>query len=75
VLALRRNVLHRWKHALSPVVPVSLLIFVLLILQPDLGMTVSMGMVLDRAAVLRGRPLRLMLGAHRRRAAGAVISA
>src|SRR6185295_13991805 len=27
VLALRRNVLHRWKHALSPVVPVALLIF------------------------------------------------
>jgi FtsW/RodA/SpoVE-like cell cycle protein len=32
VLALRRNLMHRWKHALSPVVPVSLLIFVLLVL-------------------------------------------
>ena len=56
VLALRRNVLHRWKHALSPVVPVSLLIFVLLILQPDLGMTVSMGMVLVALLFFAGAP-------------------
>ncbi|HEX8518965.1 MAG TPA: putative lipid II flippase FtsW [Pseudonocardia sp.] len=60
VLALRRNVLHRWKHALSPVVPVSLVIFVLLVLQPDLGMTVSMGMVLVALMFFAGAPLRLM---------------
>jgi cell division protein FtsW len=60
VLALRRNVLHRWKHALSPVVPVALVIFVLLVLQPDLGMTVSMGMVLIALLFFAGAPLRLM---------------
>ena len=73
VLALRRNVLHRWKHALSPVVPVSLLIFVLLILQPDLGMTVSMGMVLVALLFFAGAPLRLMAAVTVGGLAGAVI--
>ena len=73
VLALRRNVLHRWKHALSPVVPVSLLIFVLLILQPDLGMTVSMGMVLIALLFFAGAPMRLMAALTVGGLAGAVI--
>ena len=73
VLALRRNVLYRWKHALSPVVPVSLLIFVLLILQPDLGMTVSMGMVLIALLFFAGAPMRLMAALTIGGLAGAVI--
>jgi cell division protein FtsW len=73
VLALRRNVIHRWKHALSPVVPVALLIFVLLILQPDLGMTVSMGMVLVALLFFAGAPLRLMAALTGGGLAGAVI--
>ena len=73
VLALRRNVLHRWKHALSPVVPVSLLIFVLLILQPDLGMTVSMGMVLVALLFFAGAPMRLMAALTLGGLAGAVV--
>jgi cell division protein FtsW len=73
VLALRRNVLHRWKHALSPVVPVSLLIFVLLILQPDLGMTVSMGMVLIALLFFAGAPMRLMAALTLGGLVGAVI--
>jgi cell division protein FtsW len=60
VLALRRNVLHRWKHALSPVVPVALLIFVLLVLQPDVGTAVSMGIVLVALLFFAGAPMRLM---------------
>ena len=73
VLALRRNVLYRWKQALSPVVPVSLLIFVLLILQPDLGMTVSMGMVLIALLFFAGAPMRLMAALTVGGLAGAVI--
>ena len=73
VLALRRNVLHRWKHALSPVVPVSLVIFVLLVLQPDLGMTVSMGMVLVALLFFAGAPLRLMAVLVTGGLAGAII--
>ena len=73
VLAMRRNVIHRWKHALSPVVPVALLIFVLLILQPDLGMTVSMGMVLIALLFFAGAPLRLMAALTGGGLAGAVI--
>ena len=45
-----------WRHALLPVVPVSLLIFVLLMLQPDLGTTVSMGIVLIALLFFGGRP-------------------
>ena len=55
VLALRRNVLHRWKHALSPVVPVSLLIFVLLIAAARPRHDRLDGHGARRAAVLRGR--------------------
>ena len=73
VLALRRNLMHRWKHALSPVVPVSLLIFVLLILQPDLGMTVSMGMVMVALLFFAGAPLRLMAALTAGGLAGAIV--
>ncbi len=43
--------------------PSPLLIFVLLILQPDLGMTVSMGIVLVALLFFAGAPLRLMAAA------------
>ena len=73
VLALRRNVMHRWKQALSPVVPVSVLIFVLLILQPDLGMTVSMGMVMIALLFYAGAPMRVMAALTGGGLAGAVV--
>jgi cell division protein FtsW len=73
VLALRRNVMHRWKHALSPVVPVTMLIFVLLVLQPDLGTTVSVGMVLVALLFFAGAPLRLMALLTAGGLAGAVV--
>jgi cell division protein FtsW len=73
VLAQRRNVLHRWKHALSPVVPVSLLIFVLLVLQPDMGMAVSMGIVLVTLLFFAGAPMRLLAALTAGGLAGAVV--
>jgi cell division protein FtsW len=60
VLVARRAVMHRWKYALSPVVPVSLLLLLLLVLEPDLGMTVSVGIVLLALLYFAGAPLRLM---------------
>lgn len=60
VLATRRAVMHRWKYALSPVVPVSILVFILLVLQPDLGMTISMGIVLVALLFFAGAPMRLL---------------
>ena len=56
VLVARQAALHRWRYAISPVVPVTVLLMTLLVLQPDLGMTVSLGIVHDRAAVPRRRP-------------------
>ena len=52
--------MHRWKYALSPVVPVTVVLFTLLVLQPDLGMTVSLGIVLIALLFFAGAPLRLM---------------
>ncbi|MDT7709428.1 MAG: cell division protein FtsW [Pseudonocardiales bacterium] len=60
VLAPRRAVMHRWKYALSPVVPVSVLLLTLLVLEPDLGMTVSLGIVLLALLYFAGAPMRLM---------------
>ncbi len=60
VLVARRAVMHRWKHALNPVVPVTLLIFTLLVLQPDLGMTISVGIVLLALLYFGGAPFTLL---------------
>ena len=60
VLVARRAVMHRWKYALSPVVPVTVVLFTLLVLEPDLGMTVTLGIVLVALLFYAGAPLRLM---------------
>ncbi|OLL71224.1 Cell division protein FtsW [Pseudonocardia sp. Ae168_Ps1] len=60
VLVARRAVMHRWKHALNPVVPVALVIFTLLVLQPDLGMTISVGIVMLALLYFGGAPLKLL---------------
>ncbi|MEJ3658952.1 putative lipid II flippase FtsW [Actinomycetes bacterium KLBMP 9759] len=72
VLAARRAVMHRWKYALSPVVPVTALLFLLLLLQPDLGMTVSLGIVLIALLYYAGTPMRLLLTLAGGAAAGAI---
>ena len=60
ILASRRAVIHNWRYALSPVVPVTVLLFTLLVLQPDLGMTISLGVVLVALLFFAGAPMRLM---------------
>ncbi len=60
VLVARRAVMHRWKYALSPVVPVAALLCLLLVLQPDLGMTITLGVVLMALLFFAGAPMRLM---------------
>lgn len=60
VLAARRAVMHRWKYALSPVVPVTIVILTLVVLEPDLGMTVSMGVVVIALLFFAGAPMRLL---------------
>ena len=51
-----------------------MLLFTLLVLQPDLGMTVSLGIVLVALLFFAGAPLRLMAALRGRRGlAGAVV--
>jgi cell division protein FtsW len=60
VLVARQAALHRWRYAISPIIPVTVLLMTLLVLQPDLGMTVSLGIVLIALLFLGGAPLRLL---------------
>jgi hypothetical protein len=73
VLVARRAVMHRWKYALSPVVPVAGLICVLLVLQPDLGMTITMGTVVIALLFFAGAPARLMAALLAGAAGGALV--
>ncbi|SER98098.1 putative lipid II flippase FtsW [Actinokineospora terrae] len=59
VLVLKRAVLHRYRHLLVPVVPMALLMFALVMLQPDLGGTITLGVVLIALLWFAGAPLRL----------------
>jgi cell division protein FtsW len=60
VLVARRKVMHRWKHALNPLVPVTLLLLTLLVLEPDLGMTISLGIVMIALLWFGGAPMKLI---------------
>ena len=60
-LARRRPVLYLWRHALVPVVPVTMLLLVLLALQPDLGGAVSLGIVMIALLFYAQAPLKLIV--------------
>jgi cell division protein FtsW len=59
VLVVKRAVLHRYRHLLVPVLPVALVLFALVMLQPDLGGTVTLGVVLISLLWFAGAPMRL----------------
>jgi len=59
VLVVKRAVLHQYRHLLVPVVPAALLMFALLMLQPDLGGTITLGLVLVALLWFAGAPLRM----------------
>jgi cell division protein FtsW len=75
VLVARRAVIHRWRYAISPVVPVTVLLLTLLVLQPDLGMTISLGVVLIALLFFGGAPIRLILALSSGALVGAVVLA
>ncbi len=75
VLVARRAVIHRWRYAISPVVPVTVLLLTLLVLQPDLGMTISLGVVLIALLFFAGAPIRLILALSSGALIGAVVLA
>jgi cell division protein FtsW len=75
VMVTKRAMLDQYRHLLVPVVPVALVVFALVMLQPDLGGTITLGVVLISLLWFVGAPMRLfgviLLGA----VAGAVVLA
>jgi cell division protein FtsW len=59
ILVLKRGLLHQYRHLLVPVVPAALVMFALVMLQPDLGGTVTLGVVLVALLWFAGAQLRL----------------
>jgi len=60
VLAGRRAVLHQWRHSISPVLPVAVVMLTLVVLEPDLGTAVSIGIVVVALLFYAEAPLRLI---------------
>ena len=59
ILVIKYNVIHQWRHLLVPVVPIALLMFALVMFQPDLGGTVTLAVVLMALLWFAGAPKRL----------------
>jgi cell division protein FtsW len=60
ILSARRRVLHQWRRALLPVVPVALLVAGLVVLQPDLGSAICVVIILFALLLFAGVPARLL---------------
>ncbi len=60
VLAARQRLLHNWRQALSPLVPVTCVLFTLIVLEPDLGSALSLAIVLYALLFVSGVPIRLL---------------
>jgi cell division protein FtsW len=59
ILTLKRALLHTWRHLLIPLVPVALVLFTLLMLQPDLGTTVTVATIMLALLWFAGAPMQL----------------
>ncbi|HEY0447882.1 putative lipid II flippase FtsW [Actinophytocola sp.] len=59
ILVVKRGLLGQYRHLLVPVVPAALVMFALVMLQPDLGGTVTLGVVLIALLWFAGAQLRL----------------
>ncbi|MDX3194680.1 putative peptidoglycan glycosyltransferase FtsW [Streptomyces sp. MN03-5084-2B] len=59
VLVAKEHLLHRWRHLLVPVVPVTLLMFALVMAQPNLSGTITLGVIMLGLLWFAGIPGRL----------------
>lgn len=59
VLVTKRGLLKQYRHLLVPVVPAALLMFALVMLQPDLGSNITLFIILMALLWFAGAPLRL----------------
>ncbi|WAL63662.1 putative lipid II flippase FtsW [Amycolatopsis cynarae] len=72
VLVTKYAMLHQWRHLLVPVVPVALVIFALVMAQPNLSGTITLGVVLASLLWFAGAPKRLFAVLFAGGVAGAV---
>lgn len=56
VLITKRALLHQWRHLLVPLIPMAIVIFALVMLQPDLGTTITLAIVLLALLWFSGAP-------------------
>ncbi|MGH3751381.1 MAG: putative lipid II flippase FtsW [Pseudonocardiaceae bacterium] len=56
VLVTKRALLHQWRHLLVPLVPMAVVIFALVMLQPDLGTTITLAIVVLALLWFAGAP-------------------
>src|SRR4029453_1655136 len=75
VLVAKQPLLHRWRHLVVPVLPVAVLMFALVMLQPDLGTTITMVVVLLALLWFAGAPVTLFAVVFGGAAAGALAMA
>lgn len=61
VLAARQWLMNNWRQALSPVVPVTMVLFTLIVLEPDLGTALSLAIVLYALLFVSGVQMRLLV--------------
>lgn len=59
ILVTKYNLLHQWRHLLVPLLPIALLLFALVMAQPDLGGTITLAVVLLALLWFVGAPKRL----------------
>src|SRR5699024_531414 len=59
ILVMKYNLLHQWRHLLVPLLPAALLLFALVMAQPDLGGTITLAVVLMALLWFAGAPKRL----------------
>ncbi|MEU3274160.1 putative lipid II flippase FtsW [Saccharomonospora sp. NPDC006951] len=59
ILVVKYDLLHQWRHLLVPLVPAALLMFALVMAQPDLGGTIPLGIILIALLWFAGAPKRL----------------
>ncbi|QCQ91499.1 putative lipid II flippase FtsW [Rhodococcus sp. SGAir0479] len=62
LLATRRRETQSLKELLIPLVPAALIVFVLIVLQPDLGTTISLAIILLALLWFAGLPLKVFVG-------------
>ena len=62
LLSVKRGQLHSLRHMLIPLVPAALLVAALILLEPDLGTTISLGIVVMALLWFAGAPVKLFLG-------------